>query len=44
VREVVATWRRGIAALADCRNVTSSSAPLGVPRMGFDRAYRIGVG
>jgi hypothetical protein len=34
--EVLATWRRGIAALADCRNVNLKLGGVGMPRMGFD--------
>ena len=34
--EVLATWRRGIAALAECRNVNLKLGGIGMPRMGFD--------
>jgi L-fuconolactonase len=34
--EVLATWRRGIAALAPCRNVHLKISGIGMPRMGFD--------
>ena len=41
-RERVATWRRGIAALAGYRN--GNLNPIGAPTMGSDRAYWISVG
>jgi len=34
--EVLAAWRRGIAGLADCRNVNLKLGGIGMPRMGFD--------
>ena len=34
--EVFETWRRGIAALAPCRNVNLKLGGIGMPRMGFD--------
>ena len=34
--EVLGTWRRGIAALAPCRNVNLKLGGIGMPRMGFD--------
>src|SRR6266568_5871635 len=34
--EVLATWRRGIAAVAACPNVTIKLGGLGMPRTGFD--------
>ena len=43
-RERVATWRRGIAALAGYRNGNLNPGGIGVPTMGADRAYWISVG
>ncbi len=43
--EVMATWRRGIAAVATCRNVYVKLGGIGMPRTGFDwhaRATPIG--
>jgi L-fuconolactonase len=43
--EVLATWRRGIAAVAECPNVTIKLGGMGMPRTGFDwhvRARPIG--
>jgi L-fuconolactonase len=43
--EVLATWRRGIAAVAECPNVTIKLGGMGMPRTGFDwhaRATPIG--
>jgi predicted TIM-barrel fold metal-dependent hydrolase len=43
--EVLATWRRGLAAVADCPNVTIKLGGMGMPRTGFDwhaRATPIG--
>ena len=43
--EVVATWRRGIAAVAECPNVNLKLGGIGMPRLGFDwhtRARPIG--
>jgi predicted TIM-barrel fold metal-dependent hydrolase len=43
--EVMATWRRGIAAVAACRNVYVKLGGIGMPRTGFDwhaRATPIG--
>ena len=34
--EVLATWRRGIAAVAECPNVTLKLGGMGMPRLGFD--------
>ena len=34
--EVLATWRRGIAAMAECPNVTLKLGGMGMPRLGFD--------
>jgi len=34
--EVLATWRRGIAAVAECPNVVMKLGGLGMPRTGFD--------
>ena len=34
--EVLATWRRGIAAVAECPNVTIKLGGMGMPRLGFD--------
>jgi len=34
--EVLATWRRGIAAVAECPNVTIKLGGIGMPRTGFD--------
>jgi predicted TIM-barrel fold metal-dependent hydrolase len=34
--EVLATWRRGIAAVAACPNVVMKLGGLGLPRLGFD--------
>jgi len=34
--EVLATWRRGIAAVAACPNVTIKLGGIGMPRTGFD--------
>ena len=34
--EVLATWRRGIAAVADCPNVNVKLGGIGMPRTGFD--------
>jgi predicted TIM-barrel fold metal-dependent hydrolase len=34
--EVIATWRRGIAAVAACPNVTIKLGGIGMPRTGFD--------
>jgi len=34
--EVMATWRRGIAAVAECPNVVMKLGGLGMPRTGFD--------
>jgi len=34
--EVIATWRRGIAAVAACPNVTIKLGGMGMPRTGFD--------
>jgi predicted TIM-barrel fold metal-dependent hydrolase len=34
--EVMATWRRGIAAVADCPNVVMKLGGIGMPRTGFD--------
>ena len=34
--EVLDTWRKGIAGLADCRNVYLKLGGIGMPRMGFD--------
>ena len=34
--EVLATWRSGIAAVADCPNVTIKLGGIGMPRTGFD--------
>ena len=33
--EVIAAWRRGIAAVAECPNVTVKLGGLGMPRLGF---------
>jgi predicted TIM-barrel fold metal-dependent hydrolase len=44
--EVLATWRRGIAAVAECPNVTIKLGGMGMPRTGFDwhtRARPIGA-
>jgi predicted TIM-barrel fold metal-dependent hydrolase len=38
--EVLADWRRGIAAVAACPNVNVKLGGLGMPRMGFDWAWR----
>ena len=43
-REAVATWRRGIAALAGYRNGNLNPGGIGIPMMGADRANRISVG
>jgi predicted TIM-barrel fold metal-dependent hydrolase len=43
--EVLATWRRGIAAVAECPNVNLKLGGIGMPRLGFDwhtRARPIG--
>jgi predicted TIM-barrel fold metal-dependent hydrolase len=43
--EVMATWRRGIAAVAECPNVNLKLGGIGMPRLGFDwhtRARPIG--
>jgi predicted TIM-barrel fold metal-dependent hydrolase len=43
--EVLATWRRGVAAVAQCPNVTIKLGGMGMPRTGFDwhtRATPIG--
>ena len=43
--EVMATWRRGIAAVAKCSNVNLKLGGIGMPRLGFDwhtRARPIG--
>jgi len=43
--EVLATWRRGLAAVAECPNVTIKLGGMGMPRNGFDwhaRAKPIG--
>jgi len=43
--EVFATWRRGVAAVAECPNVTIKLGGMGMPRTGFDwhtRARPIG--
>jgi predicted TIM-barrel fold metal-dependent hydrolase len=43
--EVLATWRRGVAAVAECPNVTIKLGGVGMPRTGFDwhaRARPIG--
>jgi len=43
--EVLATWRRGVAAVAECPNVTIKLGGMGMPRTGFDwhaRARPIG--
>jgi L-fuconolactonase len=43
--EVIATWRRGIAAVAACPNVNVKLGGMGMPRLGFDwhtRAIPIG--
>jgi predicted TIM-barrel fold metal-dependent hydrolase len=43
--EVLATWRRGLAAVAECPNVTIKLGGMGMPRTGFDwhaRATPIG--
>jgi predicted TIM-barrel fold metal-dependent hydrolase len=43
--EVFATWRRGVAAVAECPNVTIKLGGMGMPRTGFDwhtRASPIG--
>jgi predicted TIM-barrel fold metal-dependent hydrolase len=34
--EVMATWRRGIAAVAECPNVVMKLGGIGMPRTGFD--------
>ena len=34
--DVLATWRRGIAAVAQCRNVNLKLGGVGMPRLGFD--------
>jgi L-fuconolactonase len=34
--EVLATWRRGIAAVAECPNITIKLGGIGMPRTGFD--------
>jgi predicted TIM-barrel fold metal-dependent hydrolase len=34
--EVLATWRRGIAAVAQCSNITIKLGGMGMPRTGFD--------
>ena len=34
--EVLATWRSGIAAVAECPNVTIKLGGMGMPRLGFD--------
>ena len=34
--EVLATWRRGIAAVAECPNVTLKLGGMGMPRLGFE--------
>ena len=34
--EVLATWRRGIAAVAECPNVVMKLGGIGMPRTGFD--------
>jgi L-fuconolactonase len=34
--EVLATWRRGIAAVAECPNVAIKLGGIGMPRTGFD--------
>ena len=44
--EVLATWRRGIDAVAECPNVTIKLGGMGMPRTGFDwhaRARPIGA-
>ena len=38
--EVIAAWRRGIAAVAECPNVTVKLGGLGMPRLGFGRHAR----
>jgi L-fuconolactonase len=35
-QEVMATWRRGIAAVAECPNVVMKLGGIGMPRTGFD--------
>ncbi|MGH7065463.1 MAG: amidohydrolase family protein, partial [Stellaceae bacterium] len=43
--EVMSTWRRGIAAVAECPNVNLKLGGIGMPRLGFDwhaRAKPIG--
>jgi L-fuconolactonase len=35
-QEVLATWRRGIAAVAECPNVVMKLGGIGMPRLGFD--------
>jgi predicted TIM-barrel fold metal-dependent hydrolase len=37
---VLATWRRGIAAVAACPNVVMKLGGLGMPRLGFDWSTR----
>jgi predicted TIM-barrel fold metal-dependent hydrolase len=39
--EVLATWRRGIAAVADCPNVNIKLGGIGMPRTGFDWHARV---
>ena len=39
--EVLATWRRGIAAVAECHNVNLKLGGIGMPRMGFDWHARV---
>jgi len=34
--EVLATWRRGIAAVAECPNINLKLGGIGMPRLGFD--------
>jgi predicted TIM-barrel fold metal-dependent hydrolase len=34
--EVLATWRKGIAAVAECPNVNVKLGGIGMPRLGFD--------
>ena len=39
--EVMATWRRGIAAVAECPNVNLKLGGIGMPRLGFDWHTRV---
>ena len=38
--EIIPTWREGIAAVAQCPNVTCKLGGMGMPRWGFDWPYR----